>query len=327
MKRVLIIDCLNTLFQLYHTGVNDKAFKFLNDMKDIASQFKVDRVVLACDGGSSRYRLEKLPTYKADRKKKRAEAPPEEQNKLKKFLQEDVKDAVELCRQVGIPVLQYQGVEADDIIAFFANNIDTSKYNLMILSTDTDLNQLIRPGIVQCGYNRELTNAMAEGKIPASLWMNTDGVIEKWGLTPEQYGEAKSLCGDPGDSIKSVVDLGEGSALKLIKEYGSLKEIERLCIEGKEVSVPRMKQTAKANLRADFSVVWKAFDLINLRYGAEKAKEILGLDAYSDLVYQIDKLAEPRNMDVAVFKEMLFEYGRLAEIEQLDSWIGTFVGK
>lgn len=235
-KRILLVDTLNSMFTLYHRQQPGKLWTFLSDLRGIVEQFKFDRVVLATEGGSSQYRLGLLPSYKSERRKRRDEAPPEEKAALKRFLEEDVKDFLDTAKLLDFLILQVKGAEADDLIGFYANNIDLDKYQLCVLSSDTDLHQLLRPGIVQASYGKDMIMPLQENaRIPAKVWLNSATFQEQHGIDPRQYTLVKSLSGDTSDSIPSPEGVGESYALGLIQLFGDL--------DGVEAQVNKMKLT------------------------------------------------------------------------------------
>lgn len=227
MKRVLLVDLNNCMYYLYHAKVPQKSWSFLSALRDLAKQFDIDRVVITGEGvGGSSYRLALYPEYKWERKKRRKEAPPEEQERIREFLTEEVEFFVDLARLVGLPVLRVKGAEADDVISYLVNKLNLEEYRLLILSTDSDLNQLLRPGVVQAG-DASMHGAISGGDhIPGKAWLNSATFTDQHGITPEQYVLVKSLSGDTSDSIPSPGGLGDTIALRLIQSYGDLETLE-----------------------------------------------------------------------------------------------------
>jgi DNA polymerase-1 len=116
-----------------------------------------------------------------------------------------------LIQAFGIPALRVEGYEADDIIAtLVANKADDEV--ITIVSSDKDLMQLIRPGVVMLDTMKDKT-------------FGPDEVAEKFGVGPDKVTEVQALIGDSSDNVPGVAGIGPVGAAKLIQEYGTLEGI------------------------------------------------------------------------------------------------------
>src|SRR3546814_19885066 len=104
------------------------------------------------------------------------------------------------------------GLEADDIIACYAEAALKQGWQVTIVSSDKDLMQLIQPGL-------DLLDTMNNRRI------DRDYVIEKFGVPPEQLGEVLALMGDSVDNVPGVPGVGPKTASELIRTYGSLEAV------------------------------------------------------------------------------------------------------
>src|SRR3546814_16494174 len=100
------------------------------------------------------------------------------------------------------------GLEADDIIACYAEAALKQGWQVTIVSSDKDLMQLIQPGL-------DLLDTMNNRRI------DRDYVIEKFGVPPEQLGEVLALMGDSVDNVPGVPGVGTNNASEMIRHYGT----------------------------------------------------------------------------------------------------------
>jgi DNA polymerase-1 len=115
---------------------------------------------------------------------------------------------------MGITVLAEPGYEADDIIATLATQADGAGYRVLVVTGDRDSLQLV---------NSNITVLYPIKGVSALTRFTPDAVVEKYGLTPEQYPDFAALRGDPSDNLPGIPGVGEKTAAKWIVEYGSLQ--------------------------------------------------------------------------------------------------------
>lgn len=211
--KTLVIDGMALLFR--HFFATSFRNQFMYNNKDIPTNgiqgmirhtmklvelSRPDNLVITWDMGRETIRNEWFEDYKANR-----EAPPEEMVPQFDYVKEIIHD-------MGIYQLGIHGYEADDIIGTLAVNYD----DLLIVSGDRDLLQLL-------GKNNE-------------IWLTRKGFTEynhytenvfqeEYAITPSQFIDVKALMGDAGDGYYGVKGIGEKTALKLIREYGSIENI------------------------------------------------------------------------------------------------------
>lgn len=324
MKRILLVDFANSIFTQHHFKNNDPGWKFLTDLRTIASQFKIDRVVFACEGGKSAYRLKLHPEYKAQREKARAKWTPADQARYNKFKYEEMPECLEIARKMGIRTLSVKGVEADDVVSYVVRHLDLEKFQLLNLTTDGDMWQLLRPGVVQAGYSKKMIAPMdSNEKIPAKLWMNTKQFQDQYEITPAQYAHVKALAGDTGDNYLSPKGLGETFALKMIQQYGSIEEVEKNL---DTMKIPKMPSKVIDALKADFKVIYHNFKLANLNHTPETDLEIFGEEGLAYLDEQIDSFMDEPAQDIPALSEICYERGKVNLVDRLELWLAPFRG-
>jgi DNA polymerase-1 len=164
---------------------------------------KPTHIATAFDVSRKTFRSEKFPEYKANR----ATTPDEFRSQIS-FINE-------LLDAFQIPHFELEGYEADDIIATFVDKY-SSEAEILICTGDRDSFQLVKKGVTVL-YPKKGVTELAR--------MTPEAVVEKYGLTPEQYPDFAALRGDPSDNLPSIPGVGEKTATKWIQEFGSLKEL------------------------------------------------------------------------------------------------------
>lgn len=131
-------------------------------------------------------------------------------------LKEQFATVQELIASMGIPVLEANGYEADDIIGTLSAQADTCGYETIIVTGDRDALQLLSP----------TTHMMFTRKGVTEIdWYDEAVFEEKYGLKPCQLIDMKGLMGDSSDNIPGVPGIGEKTAIKLLKEFGSVEAV------------------------------------------------------------------------------------------------------
>src|SRR5262249_41614682 len=110
----------------------------------------------------------------------------------------------------GVPILTSTSFEADDVIGTLAVQAHDAGFDVAIVTLDKDFFQLVRDGI-------RVFNPRDDGS-----WYDQAGVLEKFGVRPDQVVDVMALMGDTIDNIKGVPGIGEKGARTMISEHGSL---------------------------------------------------------------------------------------------------------
>ncbi|MFL6116982.1 MAG: DNA polymerase I, partial [Catenulispora sp.] len=161
-------------------------------------------VAVAFDVNRKTFRAEMFPEYKAN-----LSASPD-----------DFKSQVglidELLAALGIPALRKEGYEADDLIATLATQAAAEGYEVRILTGDRDSLQLVTEHVTVLYPKRGVSDLSR---------FTPEAVLEKYELTPRQYADFAALRGDPSDNLPSMPGVGEKTAAKWIREFGSLTDL------------------------------------------------------------------------------------------------------
>ena len=202
----MIVDALNLAFRWKHQGRTDFRYEYEKTVKSLADSYKCENVIITADGGSSSYRRDILPDYKQNRKDKYATQTEEEKIAFEEFF-EEYQATLELL-ETTMPLLRFDGVEADDVAAHLVKYKD--KYNLgnvWLISSDRDWDLLIQESVSRFSYvNRK--------EVKLENWH------DHYEVTPEQYISLKCLTGDKGDNVPGITGIGPKRAASLITEYG-----------------------------------------------------------------------------------------------------------
>ena len=152
----------------------------------------------------------------------------------------------EVLRAMNITIIEKEGYEADDILGTLATKASDSNMEAIILSGDRDTFQLINQNI-----NVLIPHTKA-GKTETEIY-NIDKIQEVYGLEPKKLIEIKGLMGDSSDNIPGIPGVGEKTALKLIKEFGSIEGIyEKLETDGKDIIKGALREKVTSNKELAF---------------------------------------------------------------------------
>lgn len=178
-------------------GYSNMLWKLANDLH--AADGPTHLAVVLDKSGTS-FRNDIYDQYKANR-------PPAPEDLRPQFPL--IRDAT---RAFSFPMIEEEGVEADDMIASYTVAAQALGWHVTIISSDKDLMQLVGNGV-------DMFDTMKDKRI------NRDEVIEKFGVGPELVGDVLALMGDSSDNVPGVPGIGPKTATKLISEYGDLESV------------------------------------------------------------------------------------------------------
>ncbi|HEX5322587.1 MAG TPA: DNA polymerase I [Capsulimonadaceae bacterium] len=168
---------------------------------------KPDAVVCVFDAPVQTFRHAELDSYKGQR-----QAPPDELSSQKPL-------ARELMAAFRIPILEVEGVEADDTIGTLAEAGKRGGHEVLIVTADLDALQLIDD---DHGPVKIMTTVKG---VTETVIYDSKAVFERYGLAPAQIPDFKALKGDASDNLPGVPGIGEKTARKLLEDYGSLENL------------------------------------------------------------------------------------------------------
>jgi DNA polymerase I len=143
------------------------------------------------------------------------------------------------ARAYGLPAIEMEGWEADDIMATYACMARDAGGKVTIVSVDKDLMQLIEPS----GSIRMLDTVPRAGQ-PPLRWIGAPEVFDKFGVAPDKVVEVQALCGDAIDNVPGVPGIGVKTAAELINTFGT---VEALLARTAEIRQPKRRQALEEN--------------------------------------------------------------------------------
>ncbi|MDX1482011.1 MAG: DNA polymerase I [Woeseiaceae bacterium] len=208
-EKLVLVDGSSYLFRAFHalppltsskgepTGAVHGVLNMLNKLlrEQEAAYFAV-----VFDASGKTFRDDIYAEYKANR-------PP-----MPDELRAQIEPILEAVRNMGLPLLRVEGVEADDVIGTLCRQAADAGMETLVSTSDKDLAQLVGDGVT-------LVNTMSDTVLDA------DGVESKFGVRPEQMIDYLALVGDSSDNIPGVPKVGPKTAAKWLGEYGSVDKL------------------------------------------------------------------------------------------------------
>ncbi|MCP3669023.1 MAG: DNA polymerase I [Gammaproteobacteria bacterium] len=205
----ILVDGSSYLFRAYHAlppltnsrGEPTGAIVgVLNMLKRLLDEYQPEYLAVVFDAPGGSFRNQIYSEYKANR-------PP-----MPDDLRDQIQPLHEIIQAMGLPLLIEKGVEADDVIGTLARQAQQHGLDTLISTSDKDMAQLVNQQVT-------LINTMSD-KIT-----DRDGVVEKFGVTPEQIIDYLALVGDTSDNIPGVPKCGPKTAAKWLGQYGDLDNL------------------------------------------------------------------------------------------------------
>ncbi|WP_447635192.1 DNA polymerase I [Flavobacterium microcysteis] len=233
-KRLFLLDAYALIFRGYYAfiknpRINSKGMDtsaimgFMNSLLDVIKREKPDHLAVAFDKGGSQVRSEMYAEYKANR-----DATPE-------AIQIAVPYIHELLKAMHIPIIEYAGCEADDLIGTIAKQAEKQNYKVFMVTPDKDFAQLVSENIFMYRPAR-----MGNG---IEIW-GVPEVLAKFEIErPEQVIDFLGMMGDAVDNIPGLPGVGEVTAKKLLKEFGTMENL----LENTHLLKGKMKENIEAN--------------------------------------------------------------------------------
>lgn len=188
--------------------VTQAVFVFTNMLRKLLNDERPDYIAAVFDTDAPTFRDDLFADYKANR-----EAMPDE-------LASQIPYIVRVCEVFNIPIVKYDGFEADDVIGTLAKKVAEKDMQAVIVSNDKDLCQLVKdPKIIAMRQNS--TNVKRKVPVPPIEWCDEAWVEKKFGVPPSKIVDLLGLMGDAVDNIPGAPGIGAVGALKLVQEFGS----------------------------------------------------------------------------------------------------------
>ncbi len=208
-KRLILVDGSSFLFRAYHAippltspqGLPTNAIHGVTNMlRKLIADYHSDYITVVFDASGGTFRNELYDQYKAHR-------PP-----MPDDLRVQIEPLHQIIKAMGLPLIIESGIEADDVMGVLAKQAERKGYQIIISTGDKDMAQLVNENII-------LENTMSNTR------MDIQGVIDKFGVKPEQIIDYLALVGDSVDNIPGVPNCGPKTAAKWLAQYETLDNL------------------------------------------------------------------------------------------------------
>ncbi len=279
-ERLILIDGSSFLFRAYHavpplTNANGEPTNAIygvsNMLRKLIADYHSDYITVVFDAPGKTFRNELYAQYKAHR-------PP-----MPDDLRVQIAPLHQLIRAMGLPLIMETGVEADDVLGALAQYAEQQGYDVIISTGDKDMAQLVNAHII-------LENTMSNTRL------DIQGVIDKFGVRPEQIIDYLALIGDTADNIPGVPKVGPKTASKWLAHYQTL---ENLIAHADDIT-GKIGESLRASL-----------DQLPL------SKQLTTIKCDLNLPYGIEDLKQ-QPMDKVELKTLLAELGFSSWLKSLD---------
>ena len=279
-------------------------FGTINMIKSLQSEYPQAQLVAIFDAKGKNFRHEIYEEYKANR-------PP---------MPDELRSQVEYVHQaiaaLGIPLVIEPEVEADDVIGTYAKQAEQQGAKVLIASSDKDLAQVVTANVHMVDTMKKIV-------------LDEAGVVEKFGVRPEQIIDYLTLMGDSSDNVPGVPKVGPKTAVKWIKEYGSLDDII--------ANAEKIGGKVGENLREFIPQIPRSKDLVTIRCELPLSKNVGELkqsepddttlvDLYKTLQFkkwlaELGEDLEPESAEVAVPEFKAGNYETIFTEEAFREWL------
>nr|WP_198243774.1 DNA polymerase I [methane-oxidizing endosymbiont of Gigantopelta aegis] len=315
-KKLVLVDGSSFLFRAYHAippltnaeGMPTNAiYGVANMLKKLLAEHKTDHFTVVFDAPGPTFRHEMYEEYKSHR-------PP-----MPDDLRVQIEPLHELIQAMGIPLIMEPDVEADDVIGALARQAEQQGYDVVISTGDKDMAQLVSDKIM-------LENTMSDTR------MDRTGVMEKFGVNPEQIIDYLALMGDSVDNIPGVPKVGPKTAAKWLKQYGTLENLIEHADEIKGKIGENLRQhlselplsKALTTIKCDIPISYSLDDLKCRQPDLSKLKELVAKLGFSTWLRQLEDIGFGRQdtQDAENSPHSIeADYQTILTEVQLDDWL------
>ena len=212
-QKLFLVDAMAHIYRAFYapmvrmnapSGLPTKVpFLFANILRRIIKDYKPDYVGIVFDTSKPTFRDKLFEKYKAQR-----QPMPDEMSIQLPYVRR-------LCEAMGMPILEFDGFEADDVIGTLAKQGAQKDLDVLVISNDKDMMQLVTAGV------RILKTGTGGAK--ADIIIDSKRVEEILGVSPDKVVDLMALLGDNIDNIPGAKGIGEKGATELIQKYGSVE--------------------------------------------------------------------------------------------------------
>ncbi len=312
-KNLVLLDGSSYLYRAYfataRSGLSSPSgqptgaiFAIMNMIKKLRKDFPSEYFLIVFDAKGKTFRHDLYDQYKANRPS----------------MPDDLRSQVDYVHRIikaqGFPTLSIEGVEADDVIGTLATQAADQGYSVTISTGDKDLAQLVAPKV-------RIVDTMKD------VIYDREGIIERFGVTPEQIIDYLTLVGDTSDNIPGVPKVGPKTAVKWLQSYDSL--------DGIVANQDKIGGKVGENLRESIEQLALSKDLVTIRLDLDIEQNIESfvmsdedhdnlLSMYRELGFNswLEEAGASSDDAEAVSNDFAdFDYDTITTSEQLDQWL------
>ena len=303
-NRIFVIDGSSYLYRAFHampplstsSGQPTGAVKGVTNMlMNLKKDSEGSPIIVVFDAKGKTFRNDIYSEYKANR-------PP-----MPDELRLQLDPVKSICKAIGFPLVEIEGVEADDVIATIARMAKDAKYKCVVSSLDKDLMQLVEDP------DTTLMNTMKHEIFDEKK------VFEKFGVKPNQIRDMLALVGDSSDNIPGVPKVGQKTAAKWLNEYSDL--------DGVIKNADSIKGVVGDNLRNSLSELDRNVELVSLKEDVDLGVKFEDLLTLNPNQKELDKIFNelefaPINKDKDDQKKKKNgKYETVLNKKDLNSWV------
>ena len=308
-RRLFLIDGSSQMYRAYHAfrgrGLSNQegqtthaVYVFVTMLRKLIKDHAPPYMAASFDLAGRTFRDDLASDYKANRA-----AMPDD-------LREQINLVHQACEALGVPIVTAAGYEADDVIGTMALRALAEGFDVSVVSIDKDFFQLVRPGL-------RVYDPREDG-----AWFDEQGVVEKFGVRPEQVTDVLALVGDTSDNVAGVPGIGKKGAIDLVKQYGSLDAMIQRSAELKPKQREALETHREAALQSRALVTIRTdvpldIDFEALRYRGASRERCYELFSRLDFRIILPDYAPPPATADSVEKD----YALVTTIDELDALV------
>lgn len=223
-ERVFLIDSMSHIFRAFYAPMQNRVaplatsqgfvtgavYIFTNMLLKLLREEKPDYIAAIFESREKTFRHETFADYKANR------------TQMPDDLAKQIPFIFRLCEVLNIPVINFPGYEADDVIGTLAKQVAERGMQAVIVSNDKDMCQLVHDPLIVC-MRQNSQVAKRKEPVPPVEWCDEAWVEKKFGVTADKLVDLLGLMGDSVDNIPGAPGIGSKGAVQIIQEFGSIE--------------------------------------------------------------------------------------------------------
>ena len=232
LRKIILIDGHSLAFRAFFAlpdtlitssgQVTNAVYGFTSMLIKLLADERPQAVIVCFDKGAPQFRLDRYAAYKAGR----AETPD--------LFRQQLPLIREVLRALRIPIVELEGYEADDLLATLTKNCRGEGCEVIVVTGDRDILQLVGEGVSVIMTRRGISDVIR---------YDAPTVIERYGVSPDQWLDFVALKGEPSDNLPGIPGVGDKTAAQLVKKYG---DIEGIIAHADELT-PKLRDSIKAH--------------------------------------------------------------------------------